>query len=106
MLRVKPGGYNTASLMEACPDFLRPMGRRRFILVWDGLSAHRSVAMRAFLSRWKRCVRVARLPSYAPGLNPVELVWRNVKGVELGRVFCVETVSVRRTGTRALHGFE
>jgi len=59
--------------------------------VWDGLPAHRSLAMAA----WLRCQRswlvVERLPGYAPELNPVEGLWANVKGVELANL-AAETV--------------
>ncbi len=95
MFRVKPGGHDTSSLTEVLAAFGRQMGRRRFILIWDGLPAHRSAAMRAWLSVWKRCARVERLPAYAPELNPVELVWQNVKGGKLAT--CAPATCGRRT---------
>ena len=84
--RVRPGAFNTHSLVEVLAELKKEMGRRRVFLVWDGLSAHRSAAMRAWFSKRGGWARVERLPAYAPELNPVEYVWRNVKGGELANL--------------------
>jgi transposase len=105
--QIKPGSYDTSSLTGALEAFIRHMGRRRFVLVWDGLSAHRSKAMKAWLSRRGDRMRVERLPAYAPELNPVEQVWRNVKGCELANL-CArdlkETHAALSAGMRRLAG--
>ena len=55
-------------------------------MLWDGLPAHRSQVMHA----WLRCQRswlvVEPLPGYAPELNPVEGLWSNLKGVDLANL--------------------
>jgi transposase len=54
------------------------------VLIWDGLSAHWSHRMRAYLdSQRDWLLRVERLPAYAPELNAVEYLWANLKDVEL-----------------------
>jgi hypothetical protein len=53
---------------------------------WDGLPAHRSKAMGAWLRRQRSWLVVERLPGYAPDLNPVEPLWSNLKGVELANL--------------------
>jgi hypothetical protein len=53
------------------------------VLLWDGLPAHRSHAMRDWLATQRDWLAVERLPAYAPELNPVEYLWANLKGVEL-----------------------
>jgi transposase len=53
---------------------------------WDGLPAHRSLAMRAWLRRQRHWLVVEPLPGYAPDLNPVEALWSNLKGVELANL--------------------
>ena len=50
--------------------------------MWDGLPAHRSQAMRAWLCRQRSWLVVEPLPAYAPELNPVEPLWSSLKGVE------------------------
>jgi transposase len=54
--------------------------------VWDGLPAHRSLAMAAWLGRQRSWLVVERLPGYAPDLNPVEGLWANLKGIELANL--------------------
>ena len=42
------------------------------ILCWDNLNTHKSALMRAFIEAHDECLTAARLPVYAPELNPVE----------------------------------
>ena len=56
---------------------------QRVVLLWDGLSAHWSTRMRAWLDSQRDWLTVERLPAYAPELNPVEYLWANLKDVEL-----------------------
>jgi len=53
---------------------------------WDGLPAHRSKAMAAWLRRQRSWLVVEPLPAYAPDLNPVEALWSSLKGVELANL--------------------
>jgi transposase len=48
------------------------------VLVWDGLSAHKSARMRGLIAT-RPWLRVYLLPAYAPELNPVEKVWSALK---------------------------
>ena len=42
--------------------------------------------MQTYLHAQRAWLTVERLPGYAPDLNPVELVWGNVKGGELANL--------------------
>lgn len=55
------------------------------MLVWDGLSAHWSQAMRAWVAE-QDWLTLERLPAYAPELNPVELLWSSLKKRELANL--------------------
>jgi transposase len=59
---------------------------KKLLLVWDGLSAHGSRAVRAFLASLGEAVRVERLPAYAPELNPVEFLWGYLKNHPLANL--------------------
>src|SRR4029450_69449 len=93
--------YNPNSLIGALDQLRRTLGGEKATLLWDGLPAHRSKTMRAWLGRqrrWRgggagagvgrerRCLVVEPLPGYAPELNPVEALWSNLKGVELANL--------------------
>uniref|UniRef100_UPI0015C61912 transposase n=1 Tax=Actinoplanes regularis TaxID=52697 RepID=UPI0015C61912 len=45
------------------------------MLIWDNLNTHVSRRMHALIAA-RSWLAVIRLPSYAPGLNPAEGVWR------------------------------
>jgi DDE superfamily endonuclease len=80
------GAYNTDTLIQALGELRRFLGGQKATLLWDGLPAHRSLAMGA----WLRCQRswlvVEPLPGYAPELNPVEGLWASLKGMELANL--------------------
>jgi transposase len=56
--------------------------RRKFILVMDRYSAHRK-AIRLLQETDIDWFEVEWFPSYAPDLNPVEMVWNHTKYAEL-----------------------
>ena len=59
---------------------------QRVVLLWDGLSAHWSAKMRAFLDSQRDWLTAERLPAYAPELNAVEGLWANLKDLELANL--------------------
>jgi putative transposase len=69
------------------------------ILIWDGLPAHRSREMSAFLRTQRDWLRIERLPAYAPDLNPTEGVWNNIKSREMANL-CPELMLEAATAFR------
>jgi hypothetical protein len=80
---VQAGNYDTNTLIEVLGRLRRFLGGEKATLLWDGLPAHRSTAMRAWLATQRPWLVVERLPAYAPDLNPVEGLWSSLKTVEL-----------------------
>jgi hypothetical protein len=80
---VRAGNYDTDSLIEVLGALRVFLGGEKATLLWDGLPAHRSAAMRAWLNTQRSWLVVERLPAYAPELNPVEGLWSCLKAVEL-----------------------
>lgn len=78
--------YNTDTLIQALGGLRRFLGGQKATLLWDGLPAHRSLAMAAWLGRQRSWLVVEPLPGYAPELNPVEALWSSLKGVELANL--------------------
>jgi hypothetical protein len=80
----------TATTPSASSKVLEQLGRfyagQRVVLLWDGLSAHWSMGMRAWLDSQRDWLQAERLPAYAPDLNPVEYLWANLKDVELANL--------------------
>jgi transposase len=80
------GAYDTTTLIGALEQLRRFLGGQKATLLWDGLPAHRSHAMRAWLGCQRSWLVVEPLPGYAPELNPVEPLWASLKGVELANL--------------------
>lgn len=75
--RGEPKGFREpdfAALLDATHQQLHAP----IVLVWDGLTAHRSAQMRTLLAT-RQWLRVYLLPAYAPELNPAEKVWSVLK---------------------------
>ena len=70
------------------------------MLIWDGLPSHRSRVMKDWITTQSSWLTVERLPGYAHDLNPIEMVWGNVKGVELANL-CPDTIDEARTAAEA-----
>ena len=69
-------------------ELRRFLGGEKATLLWDGLPAHRSRAMRTWLNHQRFWLVVERLPAYAPELNPVEGLWPWLKGSQLANLIC------------------
>jgi len=76
---------------------------QQVVLLWDGLGAHWSHAMRDWLDTQSAWLTVERLPAYAPELNPVEYLWANLKGVELANFAGDTVVQVADVAERGVH---
>jgi transposase len=60
--------------------------RRKLIIVWDGLGAHWSGEVKAYIESLGDKVLLEQLPAYAPELNPVEYLWAQLKQHELANL--------------------
>lgn len=97
---------DTDSLIGALSELRRFLGGQKATLLWDGLPAHRSKAMAAWLRRQRSWLVVEPLPGYAPDLNPVEALWSNLKGVELANLAADTLAEVTAAAERASNGSE
>ncbi len=86
VFQIKDGTYNTESLIEFLEGFHFHFADEKVTLIWDGLPSHKSKAMLEWIAEQHSWLVVERLPGYAPDLNPVELVWGNVKTSELANL--------------------
>ena len=86
MFRMHEGTIRSAQIVE----FLKALHRhlkRRLLIIWDGLRAHRSRLVREHIDATQGAVELAFLPAYAPELNPVEYLWAWLKRHALAN-FC------------------
>jgi transposase len=85
---ITAGNYDTDTLIQVLAELRRFLGGEKATLLWDGLPAHRSRAMRDWLHTQQSWLVVERLPAYAPELNPVEGLWSWLKGSQLANFVC------------------
>ena len=66
--------YDTDRLIGLLEQLAVFYAGQQVVLIWDGLSAHWSTKMRAWLDSQRDWLTTERLPAYAPelNLNPVE----------------------------------
>ena len=97
--RIVPDSFNDEKLIDFLSQLRKEFPRKKVILVWDGLPSHRSRLMTGHLKQQDKWLTVARLPAYAPELNPVEGAWANIEGQELANR-CVDDLGGMVEGVR------
>jgi DDE superfamily endonuclease len=94
--------YDTDTLIGVLEQLAGFYAGQRVVLVWDGLRAHWSVRMRAWVDSQRAWLTAERLPAYAPELNPVEYLWANLKDVELANLPGADLVEVADQAQRGI----
>jgi transposase len=102
---MKPDSYDGAALITFLKDLKKHSRWRYVVPIWDGLPAHRRREMQEFLVAQQDWLYVARLPGYAPDLNPVADLWENLKGHELANPSADNRRSVTSTSGRPVRSF-
>jgi DDE superfamily endonuclease len=100
---LQPASYDTTTLIGVVEQLKAFYAGERVVLVWDGLGAHWSRGMRAWLATQNHWLTVERLPAYAPELNPVEGLWANLKAVELANFAGEALVEVADAAEQGIH---
>lgn len=73
------GKFNSVTYQSFLCDVMSKTAKHIF-LVQDGARYHVSKAMQKFFRQHIKRITLCQLPSYSPDLNPIEYLWRNVKG--------------------------
>lgn len=80
--------FDGAAIVRFLKHLLRHISGK-LLVIWDGLPAHRSQAVKDFLRQGAaKRLHLEQLPAYAPDLNPDEGVWNYLKNVELKNLCC------------------
>jgi transposase len=87
-LSLVPGAVRSEHILRFL-SLLHQHHRGPVIVIWDGVTTHRSLATREFAEREASWLTLVRLPAYAPELNPVEGAWSWFKRTVVGN-FCPE----------------
>jgi transposase len=102
LFQIKQGAYNTESLICFLTDLHEHLAAANVTLIRDGLSAHKSAAMKAWLAEpeQRRWLVTEMLPGHAHDLNPIEMVWGNIKQIDLANL-CPDTIDEAQAAAEA-----
>jgi transposase len=84
------GAIRSAQVIE-CLVALKRQIKQPLLIIWDGAAIHRSRQVRDWLDNLNGHIAIARLPAYAPELNPVEAIWGYLKKHEIANL-CLNTI--------------
>jgi transposase len=88
--RFFPGAIGSQQIIEFLGVLKRQI-KRPLLIIWDGVATHRSRKVKAWLEQLGGHIAIARLPPYAPELNPVEAIWAYLKKHEIANL-CLNTI--------------
>ena len=78
-LMIFPGSMRGTDFVSYLKQLKRHLAGRKLLLIWDGLPAHRARLVTSYVQAQCSWLRIARLPGYAPELNPIEYLWSAMK---------------------------
>lgn len=99
--QIHPGSIKGPQVVE----FLRHLQRHipgKLLILWDGAAIHRSALVRDYVASTRGRIQVARLPAYAPELNPVEYMWGHLKTHEIANLITTRASELSLEATAAL----
>ncbi len=96
------GKFKTPLFVEFMKRLLKQLDGRLYLIV-DGHPVHRSGEARRFADQHTRRLRLIRMPSYCPELNPDELLNQDVKTNGLGKSRPTNRTELMATVRRHLH---
>ena len=94
-LALHPGAIRSGQVVRFLAALRRHV-RRRVILLWDRLPAHRSQRVKHALEEHRLWLTVEWLPAYAPDLNPLEQFWAHLDTTGLANTPADDLRTLRR----------
>jgi transposase len=99
---VREGGVDSDAYIEFCEKLLADADGRKVFLIVDNASYHVSRKTREFAVGTNGKLTLFFLPTYAPELNPDELVWKHVKHDNIGKASIRDAAELRARAVAAL----
>lgn len=85
-MKSQSGAVNAKIVIRYLKELKKHLQRRKLLLFWDGLPAHRAKITQRFLKTQKSWLKAVRLPAYAPELNPPEYLWSAMKAKDVANL--------------------
>mgnify|MGYP001818444791 CR=1 FL=1 len=94
-LRLQPGTVKQPQVLAYLKSLKQYVGRRKAILLWDRLPAHRGAKVQAWIAKQSNWLTMEYLPPYAPELNPVEYFWSHLSRTDMAQFVGEDLAAVR-----------
>lgn len=99
--QIHPGSIKGPQVVE----FLKHLQRHipgKLLILWDGAAIHRCALVRDYVAEMDGTIEIARLPAYAPELNPVEYMWGHLKAHEIANLITKHAWELSQEAVAAL----
>ncbi|MEW6169932.1 MAG: transposase [Pseudomonadota bacterium] len=103
--RFVDGAVRSEQIIEFLAALKRQI-RRKLLIVWDGVGAHKSRRVRDWLEQQNGRIAISFLPPYAPELNPVEAIWAYLKKHEIANLCPTHLAQVSDFARRRLKSMQ
>jgi transposase len=81
--QIRDGSFKGEGIIQYLKDLIA-QAEKKILLIWDNAPWHKSEDVKEFLrSPEGKDLWIANTPPYSPELNPDELVWANLKKVQI-----------------------
>ena len=103
--QVGPQSLNSSTFVE----YLKSLAQEASQPIWivtDRYSAHRAKVVEEYLETTNGKVKIFFLPAYSPHLNPVELVWSNIKAQGIARYLIRSAEELTKKATQLLESLK
>ena len=95
-------GMRKERVISILEDLKKKYGKKRFVLMWDGLPAHQAKIVIRWIEDNDSWLRAFRFPAYAPELNPQEYEWSALKRKDMGNYCPLTTGRLRAKVYRSM----
>jgi transposase len=99
------GAIKSVQIIEFLSVLAQHIGKP-LLIIWDGVAMHRSRQVKCWLEMQNGRIAVARLPAYAPELNPVEAIWAYLKKHEMANLCPTHLAEVSDFARRRLQSMQ
>ena len=103
--QIGPQSLNGDTFVEYLKNLAGDASHPIFI-VTDGYSAHHAKVVKEYLETTNGKVKMFFLPTYSPHLNPVELVWNNIKSQGIARYLIRSLNELTKKATELLESLK
>lgn len=104
--QIRDNSFKGGGIIGFLKDLLA-FARRKVLLIWDNASWHKSQEVKDFLNTdLGKMLWVSNTPPYSPEFNPDELVWANLKKVQIPNRFAKNVKELKNIAHKGMNNIQ